>query len=88
MTNTTIDIVTAAVAAFALLAVHYADPYHSARHNISNLQCKRASTALMIVIDGMYAILFAAVAYGIETQVMWVALWVWRKTRKPQRRRL
>jgi len=56
-----VDFFVALLAASALVAVHLLDPYHCAQHNISDLENPRAASMILLVINGMYAILLAAI---------------------------
>jgi hypothetical protein len=77
-----IDILTASIASIALVVVYAIDPHHSARHNISDIKCQYTSGMLLLFLDGMNMILFAAIMYSIKNQVVAGAKWVWGRARR------
>ena len=78
-----IDLLTAAVAAVALISLHFLDPHHEAQHSASEVADDRISDILIVIMQGLYAILFAAVAYSFKG--LFVRGWAWlRRGHKPK----
>lgn len=80
--TTRLDIIAAFLAALALTAVHIADPHHMAQHHMAELNDGHASTILLLVVNGLYMILIAAIMYSLKGCVVDAGKMAWRRVSK------